>query len=61
MLWDAQTFAPITTLRGGTGQIRNIAFSRDGALLAGAAYVTPTIVWDLNLLRHTLAEMNLDW
>jgi WD40 repeat protein len=61
ILWDAQTFAPITTLRSGTGQIRGIAFSRDGELLAGAAYVSPTIVWDLKLLRRTLADMNLDW
>jgi WD40 repeat protein len=61
ILWDAQTWVPITTLRSGTGQIRGIAFSRDGELLAGAAYVAPTIVWDLNLLRRTLADMNLDW
>ena len=61
MLWDAETFEPVTTLRSGTGQIRSVVFSHDSQLLAGAAYVTPTIVWDLNLLRFTLAGMNLDW
>ena len=44
---------------GGTGQIRGICFSRDGQLLAGAAYSAPTIVWDLALLRRSLLEMGL--
>ncbi len=61
ILWDAQTFARVTTLRAGTGQIRTISFSRDVQLLAGSAYISPTIVWDLSLVRRTLAEMNLDW
>jgi WD40 repeat protein len=60
-LWDGATFAPIVTLRGGTTQIRGLSFSRDGRFLAGAAYAGPTLVWDLARLRHTLAEMHLDW
>jgi WD40 repeat protein len=61
ILWDARTFSRIVALKAGTGQIRHIDFSRDGGLLAGAAYVSSTVVWDLNRLRRTLKEMNLDW
>ena len=61
VLWDAERFARVTTLRSGTGQIRDVSFSRDGDLLAGAGYVTPAVVWDLRRLRRTLAEMRLDW
>ena len=61
ILWDAQTFTPVTTLRSDAAQIRSISFSRDGRLLAGAAYGSATVVWDLSLLRRTLADMNLDW
>ena len=46
ILWDGETFARVVTLRGGTGQLRTVGFSRDGQLLAGAAYTAPTIVWD---------------
>jgi WD40 repeat protein len=60
-LWDGSTFDRLTTLRGGTGQIRNVSFSRDGGLLAGSAYVAPTIVWDLVGVCKTLREMSLDW
>ena len=49
------------SLRGGTGQIRSLALSHDGELLAAAAYVTPTIVWDLKAVRSRLAEIDLDW
>jgi WD40 repeat protein len=59
-LWNGQTFAQEVTLRGGGGEIRSLSFSPDGALLAGGAY-GPSIVWDLANLRHTLAEMGLDW
>jgi WD40 repeat protein len=61
ILWDADSFTRITSLRAGTGQIRGISFSRDGHLLAGAAYGSPTIVWDLRHVRRTLAGLNLDW
>jgi WD40 repeat protein len=61
ILWNGETFSKIVTLRGGTGQIRCISFSRDGSLLAGAAYVANTIVWDLPRLRQTLGELNVDW
>jgi WD40 repeat protein/tRNA A-37 threonylcarbamoyl transferase component Bud32 len=60
-LWDGETFDRVVTLRGGTGQIRGLSFSRDGQLLAGSAYVNPPIVWDLAGLRRSLAEMGLDW
>jgi WD40 repeat protein len=60
-LWNGETFSKIVTLRGGTGQIRSISFSRDGSLLAGAAYASNTIVWDLPLLRQTLRELHVDW
>jgi WD40 repeat protein len=49
----------MATLRGGTGQIRGISFSRDGQLLAGASYYHPTIVWDLVGLSRSLREMGL--
>ncbi len=61
ILWDAQTFARVATLRAGTGQLRGISFSHDGQFVAGAAYTNATVVWDLAHLRRTLAEMNLDW
>ncbi len=61
ILWDGDTFERRVTLRGGTGQIRGLCFSRDGELLAGACYYAPTIVWDLAQVRTTLQEMNLDW
>jgi WD40 repeat protein len=61
ILWNGETFSKIVTLRGGTGQIRCISFSRDGSLLAGAAYTERTIVWDLPRLRQTLGELNVDW
>jgi WD40 repeat protein/tRNA A-37 threonylcarbamoyl transferase component Bud32 len=59
ILWNGDTFSRVVTLRGGTGQIRGISFSRDGCLLAGAAYFASTIVWDLPRLRQTLAELNV--
>jgi eukaryotic-like serine/threonine-protein kinase len=61
MLWDGETFDRIVTIRGGTGQIRGISFSRDGELLSTAAYASHTIVWNLRRLRGALREMNLDW
>jgi WD40 repeat protein len=61
ILWNGETFQKVVTLRGGTGQIRSISFSRDGSLLAGAAYVSATIVWDLPRLRQSLRELNVDW
>jgi WD40 repeat protein len=61
ILWDGETFSKVVTLRGGTGQIRGISFSRDGCLLAGAAYGESTIVWHLPRLRQTLRELNVDW
>jgi WD40 repeat protein len=61
ILWDGETGERVVTLRSGTGQVRTLSFSRDGELLAGAAYLKPTVVWDLARLRHSLREMNLDW
>ena len=60
-LWNSTTLERVVTLRGGTGQIRSLAFCADDSLLAGAAYVSPTIVWDLPALRARLGDMNLDW
>ncbi len=59
ILWDGNTFDQVATLRSGVGQIRGISFSRDGYLLAGAAYYAPTIVWDLAILRRSLLDMGL--
>jgi hypothetical protein len=39
-----------------TPQIRSISFSREGRLLAGAAYHGPTVVWDLVTLPRTLGD-----
>jgi hypothetical protein len=51
----------MVTLRGDTGQVRSLSFCADDSLLAGGAYVAPTIVWDLPALRSKLGEMKLDW
>ena len=61
LLWDGASFDRLATLRGGTAQIRSVSFSRDGSLLAGSAYMAPTVVWDLVGLRKALREMGLDW
>jgi WD40 repeat protein len=61
ILWNAHTFDRIATLRAETGQIRGLSFSHDGQLLAGAAYGSNTVVWDLRRLRRALADMHLDW
>lgn len=60
-LWDGRTDEHIVTLRGATAQIRQLSFSRDSRLLAGAAYDAAPIVWDITDLRATLREMGLDW
>ena len=60
-LWNADSFSLAATLQAGTGQIRCISYSSDGRLLAGAAYVAPTVVWDLATLHQSLAKMGLDW
>jgi WD40 repeat protein len=61
ILWDAPSFQRLTTLRGGSGQLRQVSFSADGALLAGSAYLAPTVVWDLAGVRETLRAIDLDW
>ena len=61
VLRDAHSLQRLATLRGGPGETRCIASSRDGELLAGAQYGGPTTVWDLPKLRRTLAELKLDW
>jgi WD40 repeat protein len=61
LLRDGDTFAAQVTLRADTKQIRSLSFSSDSQLLAGAAYAGPTVVWDLELLRRNLRELNLDW
>ena len=60
ILWNGNTFERVATLRGGTGQIRGISFSRDGRLLAGAAFLEPAIVWDLAPVRDSLRKLNLE-
>jgi WD40 repeat protein/serine/threonine protein kinase len=61
VLWDGDSFERVVTLRGDTGQIRGLSFSRDDNLLAGAAYVSQGVVWNLSALRRTLRRMDLDW
>ena len=67
ILWDAATFARTATLKAGIGQLRCVAFSSDGSLLAGSgAYsigpdLSQTIVWDIEAVRTKLREMKLDW
>jgi len=61
LLWDGDTFAPVTALRSDTGQVRGLSFSHDGRFLAGAAYAAPMIVWDLERLRRSLRDLGLDW
>jgi WD40 repeat protein len=67
ILWDGDHFGRVVNLETSTGQIRCLSFSRDGGLLAGAGTysagsdVNQIIVWDLEQVRGTLREMNLDW
>src|SRR5262249_59501652 len=61
LLSDGETFERRVALRGGAVQVRCLSFSRDGELLAVAAYAADTLVWDLPRLRRRLAEMGLDW
>ena len=61
LLWDSQTLERQVRLRSGNAEVRGLSFSRDGELLAGAAYYGHTIVWDLARLRRSLGEMGLDW
>jgi WD40 repeat protein len=61
VLRDGNTFDRSATLRSNTKQIRRLSFSHDGRLLAGAAYAGPILVWDLERLRRSLREMDLDW
>lgn len=61
VFWDGDSLEHLTTLRTGTGQLRDLCFSHDQRFLVGAAYQTPTLVLDLTKTRQTLAEMGLDW
>lgn len=61
ILWDGNSFQYLTKLKVGTGQIRDLSFSRDRRFLAGAAFQAPTVIWDLEHLRFQLDKMNLDW
>lgn len=60
-LWDGATFARLVTIQSRKGQVRSLAFSQDGRLLAGSAYVSPTVVWNLPILRQGLRDLGLDW
>jgi WD40 repeat protein len=61
-LLDATTYEELATLELtqplSTGEL---AFSPDGTRLAGASGANATMLWDLRLIRETLAAMNLDW
>jgi WD40 repeat protein len=61
VLFDGETFERRVALRGAVVQVRGLSFSRDGELLAVAAFTADTLVWNLPRLRHRLAEMGLDW
>src|SRR6185369_10855232 len=47
-LWDAASGENTLTLRGHTGLVGRLAFSRDGKRLASADYSGAIIVWDVD-------------
>jgi WD40 repeat protein len=67
ILWDGGTFERVVALEGGGGEIRSVCFSRDGGLLGCGAFgpgppgAARHSVWDLERLRASLREMDLDW
>jgi hypothetical protein len=61
VLYGGETFERRLALRGGAVEVRGLSFSRDGEMLAVAAFTADTVVWDLPRLRRSLAEMGLGW
>jgi hypothetical protein len=41
--------------------LRSLSFSPDGKLLGAGVLHERAIVWDLDRVRRTLKDMNLDW
>ena len=61
-LFDLHTLKPLGVLRPpGAGDIDAIQFSPDGTWLVGVGRVARVRVWNLREIRHTLAELGLDW
>jgi hypothetical protein len=46
-LWDVATGTKLRTLNGHRGEVRDLAFSRNGRLLATASSDSTVLVWDL--------------
>ncbi len=61
ILWDRASHAPLLRLRNASTRLRTLTFSDDGKLLAAGVLQERAVVWDLERVRRTLQEMNLDW
>jgi len=53
VLSDVETLTPIATLKGNDGEIKGLAFIRDGTQLVSAVSARGIIVWDLQTKRTT--------
>jgi WD40 repeat protein len=61
-LLDADTYEELATLESTQLlTLGQLAFSPDGTRLAAACMANTVLIWDLRLIRETLAAMNLDW
>jgi WD40 repeat protein len=61
ILWDADTHERRVRLRNPSTRLRSLSFSPDGKLLGAGVLHERAIVWDLDRVRRTLKDMNLDW
>ena len=60
-LRDGDTFDDPVVMRSEIGQIRALSFSRNARFLAATGYPSNLIVWDLDQVRQTLRDLDLDW
>jgi len=61
IFWDGATQQQRLRLRSPSTRLRSLSFSHDAKFLAAGVLHDRAIVWDLDRVRRTFKEMNLDW